>query len=769
MACSVGNFGSVQPETDKARAPTILERIRSLDLLPRSPHATETDSPNAASQSKPQIYNGDDDPPVVQVEAGATPKGDNGYDLNFENAPVATIAKVILGDILQVGYTIDPRVQSTVSLSSGRPVPKSDILFVLENALRLSNIALLHDQSGYRLAPAPEAIGAGRTETMSAQAGYGTTVIPLRYVSVQTIVKLLDSFAVKPGAIRADTSRNLVLVQGTGAERRTALETVASFDADWMRGQSVAIYPVHNSAPDPLITELEKIMDAGDGGLNQNLVKFQAIARMNAVLVVSRKSELIKTAVTWIKRLDKSVTAGTNLKVYRLRYGDARQVASLLNEIFTGRTSGTSLESATNQIAPGAGTSTISSRGGATSAGGMLGGGSPGGGLGGGLLGGGGILGGGSTGGTLSALGIPAPGSSSGGSDQSGSSTHRPGITNPSGNAQSAPGAGGTGGAGGQGTEQGIMPSVRITADVVNNSVLVYADQEGHRIIEQTLRQIDRPQRQVAVDMTIAEVTLNNQLNYGVQFFLESHDVGLAHDKGSIINTIGNGVLSQVFPGFNFLAGSSADPRLILDALHQVTDVKVLSNPSIVVLDNQPASLQIGDSVPISTGTATVLTSNNTVVNTIQYLDTGIILKVTPRITSGGNVVLDIAQETSNVASTATADTLNPTVSQRRVQSTIAVANGQTVLLAGLISENVNRTRQGIPVLDQIPGLGDAFSHQLNSHQRTELIIFIRPQIIRDSVDASVVAEELRSKLNGRFIGSNLKTWEKRKDTEVLR
>jgi general secretion pathway protein D len=312
----------------------------------------------------------------------------------------------------------------------------------------------------------------------------------------------------------------------------------------------------------------------------------------------------------------------------------------------------------------------------------------------------------------------------------------------------------------------GILPNVRITADVTNNAVLVYADQESQRIVEQTIRQIDRPQRQIAIEATIAEVTLNDQLNYGVQFFLASR-------KGSISNTIpgvspsstgldlpatavdaaAGALLGRVLPGFNFLVGSESSPRVILDALHGVTNVKVLSNPSLVVLDNQTATLQVGDQVPFSTGTATVLTANNTVVNTIDYKNTGIILRVLPRANSNGNIVLDIEQEISNVA--AGAPTLTPTISQRRVKSSIAVTSGQTVLLAGLISETENKQRQGIPLLDSLPGVGDAFSHQNTTRARTELILFIRPTVIKDAVDAHVIAEEMRAKMNSQLVGTS--------------
>src|SRR4029079_14867945 len=242
----------------------------------------------------------------------------------------------------------------------------------------------------------------------------------------------------------------------------------------------------------------------------------------------------------------------------------------------------------------------------------------------------------------------------------------------------------------------------------VNNTLLIYADQANYRTIEATLLQIDQPQLQVAIDATIAEVTLTNDLSYGVQTYLTSRNVGLKPNTGSVLNTqattapatavdpvtgvasvagsVSNAFINRALPGFHFLIGSETQPSLILDALHAVTSVKVLSNPSLVGINNQVATLQVGDVVPVSTGSATGLTSNNTVVNTIDYRNTGIILKVSPRINVNGNVRLNIEQEISNVPA-ASANSLTPTVSERRVKSQISVANGQTVLLAGLISE----------------------------------------------------------------------------------
>jgi general secretion pathway protein D len=744
-ACNSATIGSETHSDDD-----VIGKIGQLDLSPRYPRQVLPEQSPAARRARAEIYSGTDDPygaqaaatpsstqqaaaaspPVQLAAASSTPVG-NGFELNFENTPVATVAKVVLGDILGVGYTIDPRIQGTVSLSSVRPVPKSDILYVLENALRLSGTALVRDASGYRLIPLGDAAGAGNVDPTggSPEAGYGISVVPLQYVSAQTLLKLLDSFALKPGTVRADPGRNILVIQGTGTERRAAVEAALSFDADWMRGQSVGIFPIVNGNPEPIVAELEKIMDTGESGLGQNVVKFQTISRMNAVMVISRKPVMLHTAETWIKRLDGVNALRNTVHVYRVKYGEARQMAKVLNDMFTGN-SGAS-DAASNDLAPGSGSTSnssmerLSAAGTTSQSGGFA---SP------------------SQGNVNSGNGLVA--------NRGFGGTPPPTSVSLDSNSD-AHGASGSG--------KPPMEGVRITPDVVNNTLLIYADRENYRVIESTLRQCDRPQLQVAIDATIAEVTLNDTLSYGVQAYLTSKNLGLKPDQGSLLNTtatsapttvasaagtVTNAFLSRAFPGFNFLIGSESQPSAILDALHTVTDVKVLSNPSLVVIDNQVATLQVGDQVPVSTGSATVLTTNNTVVNTIDYRNTGIILRVAPRVNENGNVRLEIEQEISNVSPT-TANSLTPTVAERKVKSSVAVASGQTVLLAGLISETHLGTRNGIPGVDQIPNFGDLFAHNDRTTGRTELIIFIRPQIVRDGTDAHYVAEELRSKLRG--------------------
>jgi general secretion pathway protein D len=459
---------------------------------------------------------------------------------------------------------------------------------------------------------------------------------------------------------------------------------------------------------------------------------------------------MLRAAETWIRRLDAADTARTGVHVYRVKYGEARQLARVLNAVFV-KGGGGGLDNGPG-LAPGSGLATSTSNNGTR--GGLGGQGSE------AQSGGQGSGGFGSGFGNQNGGG--GPGSSRGGF---GSTPSTLGATRTAAAGEATGTTELDGAAGGAGGNQPVLEGVRITPDTATNSLLVFASTENYRIVEQTLRQLDQPQLQVGIDATVAEVTLNDNLSYGVQFFLQSQNIGLPADRGSALNVpsqppgdpaavLGHvsPFLTRAFPGFNFLIGSELNPHLILDALHAATTVKVLSNPSLVVINNQLATLTVGDEIPVSTGTGNVLNAatgtSNTIINSIDYRNTGIILRVVPRVSVNGNVQLDIEQEISQVAN-GTQNSLTPTVSQRKVKSSIAVASGQTVLLAGLIQERSEVDRNGIPILDQIPKIGDVFSHQNKTIVRTELIIFIRPQIIRDSVDAHFVAEELRTKLRG--------------------
>ena len=702
---------------------SLIDALRTADISEKHPQPVKQASVTDAKERAPrqfETYPGNDQfgtqlskgTRAQATPAGITPvsltrgqRAGEGYQLSFDNAGLADVTKVILGDTLKLAYYYDPRVQGQVTLSTGRAVSREELLAVLESALKMNNAALITSDGGYRIAPLGEVAGGGEgtvsvgAEEVSAP-GFGVSVLPLQSVSAEAMTRLLESFIAKGGSVKAETTGNLLLIRGPSRERQSLMEVALSFDVDWLKGQSAGIYPLNHTTPDEMIAELTQVMQTDQNDLMAKMVRFQPVHRLNALLVTARQSGQLEQAAEWIRRLDRSSTAGLNLYVYRVENGKAQDLAALLND--TLGTGASQRRTQRSEVAPGR---DILNQ-------------------------------------TAKAAQPASPLPQAPGAPQS---AQPPGVT------QAAlqqlrrpdarpdlPATQGTAGS----SAQGNANDPRIVADDVNNLLLIKAGPGDYDRILRVLRQVDRPPLQVMINATIAEVTLNDSLQYGVQVFLKGKNIAGSLSSGTALS------VTPTFPGFNLLLGSSiVDPKVVLDALATVTEVKVVSSPSVVVVDNQPALLKVGDEVPISTQQAVVLENPNApIVSSIQFRSTGVILKVIPRVNSTGLVTMDIEQEISAVASPG-APTLTPTISQRRIASTISVYSGQMVALGGLISEQKNVDKSGLPGIGRIPVLGDIIGSTTDAVKRTELVVFIRPQVIRDSRDARFVAEELRSRL----------------------
>lgn len=679
---------------EEAMRPDPLERATSADLSARNPSGGGFLSSfgfGRPNRPQAQLYGGTDRTSVVAQASEMSRVISSGetFEVNLDSAEVAVATRTILGEILRISYVIDPRVSGQVSIVTARPVPAAEILSMFEASLRSNDVALVREGNRFRLMVASEAMGVAQLDqSVTIQPGYGVTVLPLRHVSGDTILPLLENFVTRQGMVRADAGGNSLVFQGTAEERRAAIAAARSFDQDWLADQSVGLFPIENSTPAAMIPELERVLGLNEGGRGRNTISLQPIDRTNTIMVVARSNQLLQRAASWIRRLDTTNVAGSSLRVYRVQHADARRLASMVNAIFTG--SASTQDDPSRQFPPGS-TPTLQQ-------------------------------------------GIDEPAMMA---------SAQPEMQDDAAFTAEQPQSSSFGGG------QALLENVRITANPENNSILIYARPDQQRVIEQAIIALDRPSAQVAIEATIAEVTLTNDLRYGVQFFLKSKDLGLGDDDGSIglFRDVGAAAIDRVIPGFNLLLGPESDPRVIIDALRGVTEVKVLSSPSVVVLDNRTASLLVGDEVPVVTRTAqTIDDPDAPIVNNVEFRNTGVILNVLPRITANGTINLLIEQEISSVARGSPA--LTPTISQRKVNSTVSVASGQTVLLGGLISENQTKGRDGIPVLGDAPIIGDLFRTNTNRATRTELIVLIRPQIIRDSLDAQNVAEQMRSQLS---------------------
>jgi len=731
-----------------------VDPVSKADLSPRFPTGPAADErySNPEPNAQPILFPGSQADPVAppvyrdvngeqrvaSADDGAVVQGD-GVEVNFENADVPAVAKTLLGDVLKMNYVVDPRVQGSVTLSSVGPIPRKDVLPAFESVLRMSNAAIVRDGNLVKIVPVQDA--AGRVNVGAGQSGFGVSIVPLHYTSATTVARAAENFVTRAGAIRVDQSRNLVLVQGTTNERETAIDVISSFDVEWLHSQSVGVYPLKATTPETMIQELDRVFQTVDNGEGQGVITFQPISRMNAVMAVTRNPKFLEQTTTWIRRLDRADRSGTTVRIFRLKFASAPRLAKILSDMFTGKGGLSTADTPAGQVAPGA--QAAKSRIDSLDRGGSNGSGTT-------------TQASGSIGGT------GGQGGGAAGTIQTAFESFSKGNSNGSGNDPNGSGAGASGG-----DSHGVFQNVRITADVGDNSIMVYSDQEEYRVIENTIREMDRPQLQVEIDATVAEVTLTDNLQYGVQSFLTSSDVGAAADKGSVgfmngptQSAIQGALLSRVVPGYNLVLGPEAQPRFILNALSSITNVKVLSAPTLVVKDSEPALLEVGNEIPISTGSATILSSSTTpIVNTIEMRNTGVILKVLPHVHANGSIEMEVEQEISNVVNQAgqTTPTLTPTISERRVHSTVVVNSEQTVLLGGMISENVENDKSGIPGLNQIKFIGDILGSTNGTKTRTEIIIFIKPRLIRNAVDARNAAEEFRERLQSMHPNTGVK------------
>jgi general secretion pathway protein D len=289
---------------------------------------------------------------------------------------------------------------------------------------------------------------------------------------------------------------------------------------------------------------------------------------------------------------------------------------------------------------------------------------------------------------------------------------------------------------------QGDPGGMRIVADDANNSLLIVCTPADYERIFDVLQEIDSQPNQVMLEATIAEVTLNDELNFGMRWFFGEKD-----NRGTFTDLVTGAVVSS-FPGFSYIFQSNTNVGFVLNALSTLTKVRVLSSPTLMVLDNRTATLQVGDQVPVLTQTANSVTSPEApVVSSVELKDTGVILNVTPRVNDGGRVTLEIKQEVSDVVETTTSGIDSPTIRQRKVATTVAVNDGDTMALGGLIQERNSTEKNKVPLLSDIPVLGTAFRSKENTAHRTELVIFIRPLVTRNLSEARRVTREFREQM----------------------
>ena len=672
--------------------------------MERAEHLPSAQS-GVRTESLPDTLGGDGPRPVIrrggasinQAAAGAPPPSlpsSGEVSLNFENTPVQAVIQGVLGDMLGQSYSIAPGVAGTVTVVTKRPVSPAGAFSVLEQALAQNNIRMVYSGGRYNIVPADQALTNGvipRTGAPSLARGFESRVVPLRYVSATEMEKILKPYAKQGSIVSVDGARNIITVAGTRAELENYLRTIQVFDVDWMASMSVGVYPLQSGRASDVVQDLERVFGEQGKSPTAGMFRFMPLDSSNAVMVITSQPKYLDDIQQWIDRIEGGSGDG-RLFSYELKYIKARDLADRLAEVFGGGNGNGSNDSPS--LMPGVGTTEISDAGiddksGTSSAAVNTG------------LGDGGSL-----------------------------------PSNRSGN--------------GKVTLKVEGAEVGVSAVEDTNSLLVRANPSQWKSIREVIERIDVMPMQVHIEAQVVSVALKGALQYGVSWFFDNAvgDAGFPYPTGrNSFGSYSGGISQPNVPNgssignllsWSFLGKNAA---AIVSALDNVTDVRTLSAPSVFTQNNREASLNVGQRIPISSVSLNPGNGNDNTYSSVQYLDTGIILKVRPRITRDGMVFLDIVQEVSKPTGIADANG-NVRIDTNKVTTSAVAPSGDTIVLAGLITDGTQKGSTGVPGLSRIPIIGGLFGQQGSSKTRDELVVLITPTVVRNPLEARNLTDE---------------------------
>ncbi len=715
--------------TASASAPAATRAVPAAVVEP-APSVSDRTEDHAREVARPatdgaRIIRGTDEviaPPPARVSP-VDPK--KAVSLKFEQAPVREVVNTILGDLLGLTYVLHQPLDSTVTMSTGAPIQADQALSTLETILQTKGIVMVQDQKGVFHIGAPESLrgivsSLKRVEQSPLPPGHGTVILPLKFIGAAEMAEILRPVAQPEAFVRIDPVRNLLLLAGTRSQIDGWMEIARTFDVDLLKGMSVGVFPLQYAQAVDIETAL-RAMTASPGtpaagrgattgaaagdGLRETVLgglRVIPLERLNSLLVVAPRASYLEEVREWIQRLDRPGESGSEpqMFVYPVQNGSAQHLATVLNGIF-GDGSNAS-PAADSGVAPSLHPLTANARPGP------------------------------SQGGSGGSTNVLRSGSTSGGAAAGPQSTpQQPGTRS------SSPGAV---------TAIAFGPNVRIVGDDLNNSIVIYAPPAEFRKIEAVLKRLDTPATQVMIEATIVEVTLSDELQYGLQWYFTDQQRGGLTGVGQL-NLNASGAIRAIQPGLSYaLINTPGQVRAVLNALADRSLIRVISSPSLMVLDNHPALISVGDQQPVST--SLTVTDGGTQVSTIEYKDTGVMLNVTPSVNTGDVVSMNIDQAVTDVGAIDSA-TGQRAFLQRQVTSRVAVKSGEALVLGGLIRDSSTTGSSGIPVLSKIPIVGALFGSQTQNTQRTELLVVITPRVIRTPRDAREVGQEMRNRMRG--------------------
>lgn len=729
LASAILLCGCATQATDSARDDSLIKEALSGTGADRSPLPAPTPkAPPLAIMTPPtttrvvqgnQHFINKKPPPVARP---STASQEQGVTFNFANVSIQAVANTILGDVLKENYSIAPGVVGDVTFSTSRPVDKNQAFSILETLLALTKNAVIRQNDRYVVLPANMALAGQLAPQLSLpQPGSGLTArfFLLNYISAPQMQKLLQPLARENAFVQVDAARNLLIMAGTPDELSNYQQTIDTFDVNWLKGMSVSVFGLKHANVSKLMPDLNSLFGASSATPLAGMLRFLPIERTNSIVVISSQPQYLSDVGRWIEAIDQGGGNEPQMYVYDVRNMKATDLAKYLRQIY-GNAKITDEPAA--QVAPGLRTVTLSSNGYGTG-----------------------------NDSSNNVSGLASGTSGLGGNANADNSTDDTRASQPEEEFEdNNESQGGTESAT---SNETFDNSVRITAQKSSNQLLVRSRPAQWAEIESAIQRLDNPPLQVQIETRILEVNLTGSLELGVQWYLgnlagNSTTPGIQNTTGSQGALGGGGV--EVKSASLFYSFVSNNFQVALRALETSGNTKVLSAPSLVVMNNQPARIQVGNNIPISqttinTGVGAIQTSS------VQYVQTGVILNVVPRINPGGLVYMDIQQQVSDATTPAstgstTTPAPNPTISTRAVSTQVAVQSGQTVLLGGLIKQNQAEIDRSVPYLGKIPILKWLFGTTARNDDRSELIVLITPRVITGTSEARQVTDEYRQR-----------------------
>ncbi len=686
-------------------------------------------TPAATTAARRQITRGNQTFVRGPAPAANTPKGaaqtSGDIVFNFTDQPIEAVINSVMGDLLHENYSIAQGVKGNVSFSTSQPVNKQQALSILETLLSWTDNAMIRQGDRYVILPSNQAVAGKLVPQMPVSkpsSGLSARLFPLRYISATEMQKLLKPFARDNAFLLVDPARNVLSLAGTPDELANYQDTIDTFDVDWLKGMSIGVYGLQRATVGELMPELQKMFGPDSGMPLAGMVRFLPIERTNSVVAISSQPQYLSEVGDWIHTIDEGGGNEPQMYVYDVRNMKATDLAKYLRQIYG---NGQIKDDSAAKVAPGLRTRSLSSLNGN-------------GGMGGTASTGMGGMGQGQGMGNGNLQSQVQDGEEDSGEEGMDETTDEGGLE------------GGTAGAE-SGTAKSLDESTRITAQKSSNQLLIRTRPAQWAEIEAAIKRLDNAPMQVQIETRILEVSLSGELDLGVQWYLGR----LAGNSGSttVANTAGSqGALGGGGAGLGaadslFYSFVSSNLQFALHALETSGRTQVLSAPSLVVMNNQQAQIQVGDNIPISQTTVNTNTSDTTL-SSVEYIQTGVILDVVPRINPGGLVYMDIQQQVSDADNNGSADSNgNPRISTRSVSTQVAVQSGQTVLLGGLIKQDNSDTVSAVPYLGRVPGLRWLFGNTSKSKNRTELIVLITPRVVTSNSQARQVTDDYRQQL----------------------